>query len=104
MSDELRETVARAQHGASGFGVIRWTNLTERERNCWRESADAVLTALQSGGWEVRQVVTPTDYSRYFCPGGCDCSCCCYGYTDKSCHHFADVCNCGVAHGPKAAS
>lgn len=37
------------------------------------------------------------------CPRGCDCSCC-YGYTDKSCHCFADPCNCGgnrAEHGQK---
>lgn len=31
------------------------------------------------------------------CPAGCDCSCC-YGYDDRSCHHYAQPCNCGRTH------
>lgn len=53
MSDELRDAIAKAQHAASGFGVIPWANLTEREHECWRESAGAVLSALRTGGWAV---------------------------------------------------
>lgn len=70
---------------------------------------DAYLAALQIAAIELvqRAEFAPPraagDYNTPRCPAGCDCSCC-YGFADKSCHCFADPCNCGgdrAAHGQK---
>lgn len=72
---------------------------------------DAFLAALQTSAIELVQRAEPVpprphargDYNTPRCPASCDCSCC-YGSTDKSCHCFADPCNCGgdrAAHGQK---
>lgn len=52
---------------------------------------------------KLKAQVPTVNYTNHFCPKGCDCSCC-YGYSDRSCHCFADPCNCGgdrQAHGQK---
>ena len=71
---------------------------------------DAFLAALRTAAIALVQQDEPApprrpigDYNSPRCPAGCDCSCC-YGFTDKSCHCFADPCSCGgdrAAHGQK---
>lgn len=63
--------------------------------------ADAVIREL-----EADYTISPkgkSSYADYFCPGGCDCSCC-YGNYGDTCHCLSNVCNCGgdrAAHGQK---
>lgn len=59
MSNELRGTIAQALSVADG--TLSWRHLSENVRMGYFEKADAVLAALQTGGWELVKLPAP-DY------------------------------------------